>query len=296
MAGASVRLLRTVTRALSRLYPLYSGCGTIANSGLYRFLSSNSELVETRLRDGSAIQVHLNDYVGRSLFFFGDLDPKISWVCKTVLRPGDTMLDIGANYGLVTLQASRRVGGSGQVHAFEPQCDLAVLIRSSCERNGYKQATVHSLGLSDADADVTMTVPLHNRGMASVNVAGLSGRTILIKLKNGGDYLRALNLPKVRLIKVDVEGHEAAVFAGARAWLAEARPEVIVFETAEGTQKFREHPAVKVLAGLDYDFFGIPRVRLRMRLVHIPPDSAMHFHDVVAVQRGSSFEAREAGQ
>jgi len=290
MASAPIRLLRTVTQGLSRLYPLYSGCGSIANSAFYRFLSADEELIETRLRDGSAIQVHLNDYVGRSLFFFGDLDPKISWLARTVLRPGDAMLDIGANYGLVTLQAARLVGATGQVHAFEPQPDLAELVRSSCQRNGYTQATVHNLGLSDADAETSMTIPLHNRGMASVNPE-VGGRTIAIKLKNGSAYLRGLNLPRVRFIKVDVEGHEAAVFSGASAWLAEAKPEVIVFENAEESQPFWEHPAVKVLAGLDYDFFGLPRAKLRMKLCPIPRDvpAAPHFHDVVAIHKTSSF-------
>jgi len=297
MATAPVRLLRSVAQGLSRLYPLYSGCGSIANSSPFRFLSSDEQLVETRLRDGSAIQVHLNDYVGRSLYFFGDLDPKLSWLCRAVLRPGDTVLDIGGNYGLITMQTARLVGANGRVHAFEPQPDLAELIGSSAKRNGYSQVTVHNLGLSSSDADVTMTIPLHNRGMASVNPDGLTGRTIAIHLKNGTSYLRSLGLPKVRFIKVDVEGHEAEVFSGARAWLEEAQPETIVFENAEESQSFWEHPGVQVLAKLDYDFFGIPRVKLRMRLEPIPRDvpRAPHFHDVVAVHRGSSFHATAKG-
>jgi FkbM family methyltransferase len=297
MASAALRVLRVVTQRLSRLYPLYSGCGTLANSPFYRFLSSSAEVVETPLRDGSVIRVHLNDFIGRSLFFFGDLDPKISWLCRRVLRRGDTMLDVGANYGLIALQAARLVGAPGQVHAFEPQEDLADLFLSSCARNGYRQVTVHRLGLSDTDAVAPLRVPLHNRGRGSVNRESVSGRTLSIPLKNGSAYLRGLALPKVRLVKVDVEGHEAAVFTGACAWLREAQPEVLVFENTEEALPFWHRPPVRVLADLDYDFFGIPRVKFRMGLERIPAHAPAvpRFHDVVAVARWSSFHKEASG-
>jgi hypothetical protein len=125
--------------------------------------------------------------------------------------------------------------------------------------------------------------------MASVN-REVGGRIIPIELKNGSDYLRGLGLPKIRFVKVDVEGHEAAVFAGARAWLEEATPEVIVFENAHEARPFWEHQTVQVLAALDYDFFGLPRAKLRMKLCPIARTMpAPHFHDVVAVHRASSF-------
>lgn len=285
------KLLRGLAKGVSRCYPFYSGCGTIANSAFYRSLSDENQLVETRLRDGSRIQVHLNDYVGRSLYFFGDLDPKISWICKRILRRGDTVVDVGANYGLITLQCAALVGHEGRVHAFEPQPDLAALIRSSCQLNNFPQVTVHELGLSNADADLPMTVPEHNRGMATVN-PDIPGRAITIHLKHAGAYLTSIQKTPVRFMKIDVEGHEVEVFTGAKDWLESVRPEVIVFETEADSPVFESHPGVKLLNSMNYAFFGIPRVRLLMKLIPIQQggNSATGFHDIVAIQRTSSFD------
>src|SRR5207248_6668184 len=127
--------------------------------------------------------------------------------------------------------------------------------------------------LSDADAETSMTIPEHNRGMASVNPDMRSGRSIPIRLKQGANYLRGLGLSRVRLMKLDVEGHEAAVFSGAEDWLRDVKPEVIVFETAEDAPAFREHPAVAMLAKMGYAFFGIPRATWNMKLARIDLNS-----------------------
>src|SRR5438067_1424811 len=120
-----------VAQRACRLYPLFSGCGALANLPLLRRLAPPAGTVTTDLRDGSRIRVRPGDYIGRAVFFFGDLDPKLRWVFSRVLRPGDAALDIGANCGVMSLFAARLVGPAGQVHAFEPQPDLAALLRES---------------------------------------------------------------------------------------------------------------------------------------------------------------------
>ncbi|MGH7293079.1 MAG: hypothetical protein ACREJT_17790, partial [Myxococcota bacterium] len=125
-------------RALSRCYPLKSGLGTLASSRPFlRALDGEQGLHWARLRCGAQILVPLDDFVGRALWFFGDLDPKLTWICERLLRPGDTVLDIGANLGLVSLIARERVGASGAVHAFEPQPELVELIGQSARANGF---------------------------------------------------------------------------------------------------------------------------------------------------------------
>ena len=88
--------------ALTRRYPLYSGGIRFANHALVRRLGGTSdELVWARVKGGEVL-AGLNDLVGRTAFYTGDLDRKISWVCGRIARPGDTVLDIGANIGIVT--------------------------------------------------------------------------------------------------------------------------------------------------------------------------------------------------
>ncbi len=65
---------------------------------------------EVKLRCGPRILLWPNEHIGRTIYFFGDLEPKLSWVCTRVLRPGDTAVDVGANYGVITLLAAQAVG------------------------------------------------------------------------------------------------------------------------------------------------------------------------------------------
>src|SRR6516165_8855242 len=97
------RFVSTITR----LYPFYTGCGMLANSELLKVIAPPSpDLVWAQSMAGE-IKVSLDDHVGRALYFFGDLDPKISWVIKRILRPGDLAFDIGANFGILTLLMSK---------------------------------------------------------------------------------------------------------------------------------------------------------------------------------------------
>lgn len=285
MQTTSRALLRVVLSKLLRLYPLLSGCGTLANMRLLAW-SAGDGLSIARLRDGSLLHVHLDDYVGRAAYLLGELDPKISAVCRAALRPGDTMLDVGANYGLVTMQAARLVGPTGFVHAFEPQPELAELIRQSAALNGFAHVTVHPVGLSDGNSDRTMCVPEKNRGMGTVS-ADLPGRRITVILKEASRYLSSTYCRRPRLMKIDVEGHEAAVLFGAARWIATTKPEIILFEHNDP----RAPDVFDLLQSHGYMIFGIPRAMLRMRLVRLAPGEHGFgpFHDFVAVHQTSSW-------
>jgi len=275
-------------RAFTRFYPLYSGLGTLASSRPFlRVLSGEQGLHWANLRCGARILVPIDDFVGRALYFFGDLDPKLSWICQRLLRPGDTVLDIGANLGLVSLVARTLVGASGSVHAFEPQPELVELIRQSARANGFDDIVVHPLALAEADSTLEMFVPLGNRGAASLTRKHLDvGRTVAVPVRNASDYFASLDLGPIRLVKIDVEGHEAHVIRGSERYFGVNRPDAIVFELNDHTLPFDEQPVVQELRGLDYECLTIPKALTRVRVQRIDARTRKFGHDVLAVARG----------
>ena len=299
-AGGAPRVIDRAARAVAvagHRYPLLRGHSRIATQFLPAAARPVSDVVEVRLRSGPRILVRPDEHIGRTVYFFGDLEPKLSWVCSRVLRPGDTAVDVGANYGVITLLAAHAVGQKGRVHAFEPQPGVAELLRRSVARNAMSQVQVHELALSDTDGRLDLQVPDHNLGAASLSrsLPG-PGAKYGVEVRASGPYLAALDLGPIRLLKVDIEGHEPAFLRGAREFLAASPPDVIVFESndhvfgpADGTLSLWERPAVQAIRELGYQIVGIDRtVRsvFLMGLTRLVPgrdDDFGHSLDYVAI-------------
>lgn len=251
----------------------------------------------TRLRDGSTILVRLDDYIGRTIYYFGDLDPKITWVCKKLLRPGDTVLDVGANCGLISIYASKLVGSTGHVHAFEPQPNLAELMQKSLEISGYSQVSVHNIALSENDGVMDMLIAAGNSGQASLSVQSVvPGKTIQVQVRRTADYLCGLNLGTIRLMKLDVESHEESVLRGALDFFRDRGPDVIVFELnkylSPDAEPIWEQTTVRLLESIGYVIFEITKAKFRMQLRELDRETngQVSSHDFVAVKRGYRSE------
>lgn len=82
-------LRRRLVASVTRLYPFYTGCGTMANCGVVRMLAGKSTGPDwVRLRQGPYLRVMLGDYLSNAVYFSRDWDRKISWVCERCFVPG----------------------------------------------------------------------------------------------------------------------------------------------------------------------------------------------------------------
>jgi FkbM family methyltransferase len=139
---------------------------------------------------------------------------------KQYVKPGTTVADIGAHIGTHTIYMSKLVGRRGRVYAFEPQRKLF-------------RELVHNLALNGSGSVVPLRYALGVKpAVIQMNrsAAGNEGGTAV---GSGGDRaeLRTLDsfgLENVSLLKVDVEGFEDKVLAGARKTIARNRPAILV--------------------------------------------------------------------
>jgi FkbM family methyltransferase len=285
------RIARSVCRSVTGTVPMYSGFGRIARSRVLRLMDGCPRgLVNTTLRDGSRIRVELADYMGRPVYYFGDFDPKIIWVCRRVLMPGDVAIDIGANIGIVALQMARCVGPTGRVHAFEPQPELAMRLREDAQSNGFSQLMVHATALSDRDGSARFNVADDNCGGAGVGDRPAAGyRNVELPMQHALRAMESIDasLPvgaTLRLLKIDVEGHEDVILQTLKTWLAQRRPQVILMEVSD-TKLLWALPRIQTVLDLGYELFAIPRCILRMRLKKLNADAPLNeaIHDIVAI-------------
>jgi FkbM family methyltransferase len=167
------------------------------------------------------------DLVVKNMFWFGDFDPWVGRTLARLARPGDVICDIGANIGDTALSLARKVGPAGHVYAFEPVPAVRDCLIENARANGLTNVTVVGAAVSDMRGEVNFGVPEEQPGMAGVcdGVGAISVPALPFD-----DWLASVPVERVAVCKIDVEGHEEAVFRGMRKSLADRRISSFVFE------------------------------------------------------------------
>lgn len=152
-----------------------------------------------------------------------------AWVVPH-LRPGDVVIDIGAQVGALTAQFCKLVGPRGRVLAVEPIPQNVLRVRELAELNRLPQLLVAEVAASNTDGKADIRLPRQRSGSAyaSFNASWIDGEALTVHTTTVdrlvADYLadRA-----VCFLKIDVEGHERAVIEGARRTLMTWQPKVL---------------------------------------------------------------------
>lgn len=157
------------------------------------------------------------------------------WTTEAMLRfvrPGMTVLDIGANLGYFTMVMADLTGASGVVHAFEPNPVMAARLRKSVHVNGFAPfTTIHECGLAGADGRTTLFVPPDEPKNAHFSTPMGREGEIEIPIRRLDTVPGALDAD---FIKIDVEGAEEAVWAGMEGILRRGRPLCVFLEFTPG--------------------------------------------------------------
>ena len=239
---------------------------------------------------GGRIRVPIGDYVGRAAYYIGDLDRKVSIVCRRIVRPNDTVLDVGANYGLVSVLLSQLVGSGGTVHAFELNPAVLAYLEQTVDQNPVSNVRLHRFGLGSESAEMTLTVPDRNSGAGSLvrraPRAESSQYTVNIRMLD--DVLDEFPSERISIMKIDVEGFEASVLKGADHALRRGQIETILFEFNRGGVP-SDSPVFTILAAAGYGFFSIPRRYFRFEIEPLDIEKANRLggHDCIAVHPNS---------
>lgn len=180
------------------------------------------------------------------------VDPaEIRWM-RSVLRPGDVAVDVGAYKGGYTYWMRSRVGGRGAVVAFEPQRGLASYLRDRVGDFGWHNVRVEETALSSQPGAQRLRLPGHGPSPgASLVGASLpeGGQSYEVRVETLDRFFESSPAPgPVRLIKCDVEGHELEVFLGAERTLTRDRP-LLLFECE--ARHLRGHAMEDVFAHLE---------------------------------------------
>ncbi len=189
-----------------------------------RILPAGLSVVE--VRSGRAAGIRL-EILPRSekYYWLGTYEPEVLGEIETRLHTGATYWDVGSHIGYMVAVASRLVGPTGTVVAFEPNPENLRRLRRTIELNDLRNVTVRDVALSDRVGESEFF--LSGSSSTGSLLPGQSGTpTVRVRTSTIDEELKTVAVPD--LVKIDVEGSEDAVLAGATRLLEDHRPGLIV--------------------------------------------------------------------
>ena len=183
---------------------------------------------------GRPMLIDLDDQgISRTLLLFGTREAEHVEVLRRIVRPGMTVLDIGANIGFYALEELDLVGPGGEVILVEPSPQNVDLLRRNLALNGHEDVVVHAVAVSDRVGTRAFHLStMSNLGTfhdVGTGVAHLSGEDIEVEITTVPEIAGGRTIDVIRM---DVEGHEVEVLSGlAPAVEAGTLRPAILFET-----------------------------------------------------------------
>jgi FkbM family methyltransferase len=185
--------------------------------------------------------LHFGPYIGKCFELYGEYSESEVNILRSFLRPGDTVLDIGANIGDLTVPMARFVGDKGRVFAIESNIDTYHVLCGNLALNGLRNVKAINCFIADSP---------------DVDTAGAWGRFGYVSEAWGAQIVSidGLNIEACKLIKIDVDGKELQVLRSAQALIQKARP-VLYFENDD---RAASAPLLAYAMSLEYDLYWHP--------------------------------------
>lgn len=183
------------------------------------------EEVTYRDADGYLRRADLRDHM-ESLAFVGR--HRLPADVALLLRPGDWAIDVGANVGSVAGQLCKGVGPEGRVWAFEPIPRNVARLEAFRDDNRLTQLEVFDCALSATRGTAAIGLPAEGfSGHASFTASWIDKGRLDVRTERLDDLTADVDGTRpMRLIKLDVEGFEREVLAGAEATIRRFRPSI----------------------------------------------------------------------
>lgn len=217
---------------------------------------SRSQLFETEgfnqlaaARDGYFLYNRNDSYIGRSIEHYGEYSALEMTLFGQLCAAGHIVIEVGANIGAHTVGLARLVGPEGRVLAFEPQRVPFQTLCANVALNSLENVDCFwaALGNEDGFIDVPDLNPRKISNFGAVTLVGApSDRRVACQTLD-----QHVTLPRLDLIKIDVEGMEADVLRGGERLLKQFKPVLYV----ENDRLEKSEALTRLIASFDYRMY-----------------------------------------
>lgn len=222
---------------------------------LLRGLNALDKDIAVKTPWNSTLIVNSQETIGRSLSHMGVYDLALSECLWRLVKPQDSVVDVGANIGYFSDLLGYRCGSGGRVFSFEPHPEIYARLEENLRNRA--NIVMHPLALSEKSGTMELYVPSNfsgNEGISSLEETPDS-RKISVPVARLDEVLPSECRP--RIMKIDVEGHEGAVLSGAQKTL-QSLEHVLFEDFSDGDSLAMEclREAGFVILRLKKDFYG----------------------------------------
>ncbi len=214
------------------------------------------DIVTPLQQDGLVCFVSTKDLIGWKIFFFGEYETGTNKILASYLKPGDTVIEAGANMGSETLLISRLVG-PGHVYAFEPNPYTFERLKINISINELRNVTASDVALGESNSNIQFNIyprDFCNSGMSSKYMETSKTRKIDVVQKTLDTFVLENGINSIDFIKMDIQGAEMDMITGAAETLARFKPTIFT-EACEPYNDTRQ--LFETLKGYGYEIYLI---------------------------------------
>lgn len=176
--------------------------------------------------NGIKMEINLRHYNDHLTYWFFKNDILLKNIID-IISPEDVVIDVGVNIGYYFLNFAKKAI-QGCVLGFEPNPKVFAFAKNNCSLNPFQNIRLNNIGLGHCKGLFEMAQINDNLGMNKIVASGTKNNSFLIEVQKLDDYISQNSIPKVDVMKIDVEGFEMNVLLGAEQSIREWKPYLFV--------------------------------------------------------------------
>jgi FkbM family methyltransferase len=207
----------------------------------YFYLGGNWAL--TQLSTGHLFYVNTDDrQITPWIISGGTWENFVDDIIWEYVRPGMTVIDIGANLGYYTIKMGAKVGPSGRVFSFEPNPQLVPFLAQNISINGFdRRCTLFAIAVGDQAGKSELVVYASGLGGSHINeLSGSGGACVQVEVDTLDNRLSKVE--RVDFLKIDAEGYEPLILKGAQQLLRRSPDCALILEVMTSWERFGSIP------------------------------------------------------
>lgn len=234
-----------------------------------------NKIFKKKLFTGSFIFVTPSDHIQKDIFWYGfyEKDSVLTW--HSFIKNDSVVFDIGANIGFYTLVAANKIK-TGHIYAFEPVKDIVRLLKTNIELNNFNNISIIPFAVSNKKTISPIYISSQdNLGMSGFHKPqNYSGKIDYVETISLDEWIKEMKIPKLDVVKIDVEGAELQVLKGMKKIIESNKPIFFIELINENLKKFGHDISdiYNFFKHLDYEPFEIIQPK-QLRILNVEKES-----------------------